>query len=511
MYTITITDAQNCVITADYTVGILPNPVIDLIDPVNATCNQANASITITASGGTGTLDYSIDNGVTFVASNAFTNIISGSYDIVVVDQAGCQAAGSVVISDSPIPVINSIVTVDPSCGNTDGSLTVNASGGSGALQYELNNAGFVSGNQFTNLGAGLYTVVVQDNFGCTVQQNATLTNQSGTSVNAGADLVVCAGESVTLNATGAQSYAWDNNVVNGVAFIPASTTTYTVTGTDAFGCTSTDQLTVTVNAGLTISVVPSVTSGCGPLTVTFQNTTPNSGDCIWQFSNGTTLSGPGNQTVTFNQSGCVDLTLSVVAVNGCEGTQTFTDIICVDPSPIASFTPSPGIMTTGDTYSTMVNSSLNATQYSWDFGDGSTGSTQTSPTHQFPDTGAGNYTVTLTAISANGCTDITQAIVTINEELIYYVPNSFTPNEDGINDIFLPIFTSGFEADDYELSIFNRWGEIVFETTDYLKGWDGTYAGNEVQNGVYTYRIEFKYAANDGREVVHGHVTLEK
>jgi gliding motility-associated-like protein len=402
-------------------------------------------------------------------------------------------------------------VTVDPSCGNTDGSITVNASGGTGTLQYDLNGAGFVSGNQFNNLGAGSYTIVVQDNLGCTVQQNATLTNQSGTSVNAGADLVVCAGESVTLNATGAQTYAWDNGVVNGVAFIPATTATYTVTGTDAFGCTSTDQLTVTVNAGFTISVVPSVTSGCGPLTVTFLNTTPNSGDCIWQFSNGTTLSGSGNQTVTFNQSGCVDLTLSVVALNGCEGTQTFTDIICVDPSPIASFTPSPGIMTTGDTYSTMVNSSLNATQYSWDFGDGSTGSTQTSPTHQFPDTDAGNYTVTLTAISANGCTDITQAIVTINEELIYYVPNSFTPNDDGINDIFLPIFTSGFDAAGYELSIFNRWGEIVFETTDYLKGWDGTYAGNEVQNGIYTYRIEFKYAANDGRELVHGHVTLEK
>ncbi len=512
LYTITITDAQNCVITDDYTVGVQPNPVIDLIDPVDATCNQANASITITASGGNGTFDYSIDNGVTFVATNAFNNLVAGSYDIVVVDQSGCQATGAIVINDSPVPVINSIATVDPSCGSADGSLTVNASGGSGALQYS-NDGGntFVAGNQFTDLGAGLYTVVVQDNLGCQVQQNATLTNQSGTAVNAGADLVVCQGESVTLTGTNAQMYAWDNGVVNGVPFIPAATTTYTVTGTDAFGCTSTDQVTVTVNTGLTISVVPSVTSGCGPLTVTFQNTTPNSGDCIWQFSNGTTLSGPGDQTVTFNQSGCIDLTLSVVAVNGCEGTQTFPDIVCVDPAPIASFTPSPGIMTTGDTYSTMFNSSLNATQYSWDFGDGSAGSNQTSPTHQFPDTGAGNYTVTLTATSANGCTDVAQAVITINEELIYYVPNSFTPNGDGINDIFLPIFTSGFEADDYNLTIFNRWGELLFEETDHLKGWDGVYAGELVQSGVYTYRIEFKYAANDGREVVHGHVTLER
>ncbi|MES2554657.1 MAG: gliding motility-associated C-terminal domain-containing protein [Bacteroidota bacterium] len=512
LYTITITDAQNCVITEDYTVGLQPSPVIDLIDPVNATCNLANASITITASGGTGAFDYSIDNGLNFVSTNAFTNLAAGSYDIVVSDQSGCEATGSIIITDSPVPVINSIATVDPSCGNTDGSLTINASGGSGTLLYSADGGNtFVNGNQFTNLGAGLYTVVVQDNLGCEVQQNATLTNQSGTTVNAGADLLVCEGESVTLNATNAQMYAWDNGVVNGVPFIPAATTTYTVTGTDAFGCTSTDQLTVTVNTGLTISVVPSVTSGCGPLTVTFQNTTPNSGDCIWQFSNGTTLSGAGDQTVTFNQGGCIDLTLSVVAVNGCEGTQTFTDIVCVDPAPIASFTPSPGIMTTGDTYSTMFNSSVNATQYSWDFGDGSTGSTQTSPTHQFPDTEAGNYTVTLTATSANGCTDIAQAIITVNEELIYYVPNSFTPNADGINDFFLPIFTSGFEADDYSLTIFNRWGELVFDETDHLIGWDGTYAGNVVQNGVYTYRIEFKYAANDGREVVTGHVTLEK
>ena len=510
LYTITITDAQNCTLTADYTVGTALGPVIDNVATTNASCVQANGGIAITASGGTGILSYSIDNGITTGGINTFANLPAGSYDIIVEDQGGCQATSTIVLTDTPLPIIDNLALVDPSCGNTDGSINITASNGTGVLSYSIDGGtSFVGTTLFNNLGAGNYTVVVNDNLGCSSQQVVQLTNQGGPVVNAGIDQVVCQGDQVTLTGSGAQTYTWSNGVMNGISFTPAGTTTYTVTGTDAFGCTGTDQVTVTVNAQLVISVTPSITSGCVPLTVTFVNTTPNSGDCIWQFSNGYTGSNPNSETVTFNQSGCYDLTLSVVSTTGCTGTQLFDDIICIDPSPVASFTASPAIMTTLDPTSDMINHSLSATNYLWDFGDGTGTSTANSPTHTFPNDVAGNYVVTLVAFNSAGCFDSAQVIVTVNEELIYYVPNAFTPSGDEFNEVFHPIFTSGFDPADYNIQLFNRWGEVVFNTDDYLEGWDGTYRGQKAKDGVYTYRIEFKRIENDERIIVHGSVTL--
>jgi gliding motility-associated-like protein len=96
-------------------------------------------------------------------------------------------------------------------------------------------------------------------------------------------------------------------------------------------------------------------------------------------------------------------------------------------------------------------------------------------------------------------------------EEIIYYIPNSFTPDGDEFNNIFTPIFTSGIDIHTFEMSIFNRWGEMVFETKDPLVGWDGSYGnqGLDVQSGVYTYKISFKTPQFDDRREILGHVNV--
>ena len=96
---------------------------------------------------------------------------------------------------------------------------------------------------------------------------------------------------------------------------------------------------------------------------------------------------------------------------------------------------------------------------------------------------------------------------------MIYYVPNTFTPDDDNFNQTFKPIFTSGFDPFDYTLYIFNRWGEIIFESHDANVGWNGTYGSNSeiemVQDGTYTWKIEFKTNANDERKMIIGHVNI--
>ena len=118
-----------------------------------------------------------------------------------------------------------------------------------------------------------------------------------------------------------------------------------------------------------------------------------------------------------------------------------------------------------------------------------------------------------LVAIPQDGipCADTATMLVKVNDEVILYVPNTFTPDGDGLNDIFLPIVTAGFRDGTYEFRIYNRWGEQVFVTQDPTLGWDGTYLGEPVQDGTYTWTILFKDPLDNGKFPFNGHVNLIK
>lgn len=341
----------------------------------------------------------------------------------------------------------------------------------------------------------------------CPPVSTFTLTIHALPVVNAGPDQNVCEGGQVTLTATGAATYNWDNGVTNGVAFYPAATQTYTVTGESAAGCEATDQVTVTVLPEPQPVFIADVTQGCSPLEVTFTNQSGGN-NCTWDFGDGTTATGCGSVTHTFYGVGCYDITLTVEQAAGCVGTNTQANMVCVSPDPVASFTPVPNILTLTDPVSQMVNNSTNATSYHWNFGDG-TESTATAPLHTFPDDEAGSYSIQLIAYSAFGCTDTAYATVIINEDLIFYVPNAFTPDNDEFNQGFVPVFTSGFDPYNFNMLIFDRWGEIIFESNNSGAGWDGTYQGKPVKEGVYTWKIEFKRSENDANQIAIGHVSL--
>jgi gliding motility-associated-like protein len=360
-------------------------------------------------------------------------------------------------------------------------------------------------------MGGTTYTLQYTTNGNCPANPTQTVTVHALPAVNAGNDFVVCAGNQTTLSASGAQSYVWTLGVVDGQAFVPSNTDTYTVTGTDNNGCVNSDAITVTVEPLPVVSFIVDDTMGCSPFIVTLTNTSVgNFTNCIWTLSNGSSQTGCGSVSMTITSTGWFDVTLLVTSNAGCSNSTSQQNAIYVEDVQ-ADFTPSSFVLTESNGAIVFTNNSVGAISYFWNFNDNGATSTDVNPSYQFSGTQT-EYIVELTAISPFGCTDSTWQAITLNEEPIFYVPNSFTPNDDEFNTIFQPIFTSGFDPNDFQLSIYDRWGGLVWTSNDANIGWDGSSnigSHKLVQDGAYTWTIAFKNPKIDERIQLVGHVIL--
>ena len=267
--------------------------------------------------------------------------------------------------------------------------------------------------------------------------------------------------------------------------------------------CSTNGTLSLTVKP-LPVLVVFNPAPVCSPLTIDL--TVPS-----------ITLGSTGTRSISSSPSGLILLpnpsaisasgTYFVVSdSNGCKVVLPVQ--VIVNPKPEAYFTPSKTILSSNNLTSVMLNNSTDADSYEWYFMDGST-STLTDPSHTFPDSVYGDQLITMIASSIHGCKDTVSKIVTIEEELIYYIPNAFTPDVDQYNPTFQPVFNSGYDPYDFTMLIFNRWGEIVFETHDVLIGWDGKFGGKIMMDETMTWKIEFKIKGKDKHVVETGHVSI--
>jgi gliding motility-associated-like protein len=185
---------------------------------------------------------------------------------------------------------------------------------------------------------------------------------------------------------------------------------------------------------------------------------------------------------------------------------------VTIPDLPVPEFTMSPASVFTDDTEVDFDNTSLHAVNYEWNFGDGSDMTPEENPTHEFP-TVAGMYEVTLYAYNELGCVDSTKKLMEVKDIVLFYIPNTFTPDGDNFNDEFKPVFESGFDPYDFHLMIFNRYGQLIFESYNSTVGWKGTYANQSgiVQDGTYTWTVDFKEMNTDRRQKHSGFVTVLK
>ncbi|MEY4571060.1 MAG: putative adhesin [Bacteroidota bacterium] len=296
---------------------------------------------------------------------------------------------------------------------------------------------------------------------------------------------------------------AWNTSLINTTNI---GTTTYTFTP-DPGQCASSTTMDIVVNSTPSPLITPDLTSGCTPLTVNLStNNLPNT-QYNW-LVNGNSISNTQNTTYTFTQGGCYDIELQVSS-NGCSSSSLENDLICVENIPTASFNPSTTLFLGNSQNINFTNNSVGATTYVWEFGDQTT-STLENPSHLYSNVN-GNMLVTLIASSSLGCIDEYSVVINYQEQTVFYVPNTFTPDQDEYNQTWGPIFTQGFDPFHFDLFIYNRWGELIWESHDADARWDGSYGGlgTDCQEGIYTWKINYKPIETDEKRVVVGHVNL--
>jgi gliding motility-associated-like protein len=517
-YTVTAT-LLGCVSIDNVNVTVNPIPTFTIASTSPTTCNGTEGTITI--SGLNATTAYSLTyldittQGPTFVNSDLtgtinLTNLGAGAFTNFEIALLGCFTTDNTVayLNDPTSPTINA-GTDQTICEPNQVILTAD----------NPNNANLSWNNPVTdgapfipNTGTFTYTVTAEL-ANCFAADVVNVTVNPLPNINAGTDLVICDGEAITLTCLNPDNaiLAWDNNIINETSFIPTvGQINYTVSAT-LLNCISTDNVLVTVNP-LPDASFFSITEGCIPLDVTFTNTNPTSVNCTWDFGNGNTSNTCGNATVTYTLPGLYTVFLSITDNNSCTNTYTEADYITVEPKPEAIFNVESNYIEIEDANLAFYNSSLDATNYEWNFGDGTEFDYSESPLHSFPAIANQDYYVILTASNDIGCIDTDTTKIHVNDVLIYFVPNTFTPDGDNYNQTFKPIFTSGFDIYNYHFMIYNRWGEMVFESYDAEHGWNGRYGRSDIlQDGVYTWRVNFKENVTDERYQEMGHITLLK
>jgi gliding motility-associated-like protein len=238
------------------------------------------------------------------------------------------------------------------------------------------------------------------------------------------------------------------------------------------------------------VNFIPNPYSGCQPLLVDFSDNTNIDGkEFYWSFGDGTSDTSK-NPSHVFLDAG--DYTVNHIVTNqsGCTGRIVVPQAVKVFPFPVADFTNTPEVTNIYAPNIAFIDGSSNTAKWEWDFGDHSGAEFNRNPEHSYKDTGM--FVVRLISTSDKGCIDTTYGKVIIKGEFAFYIPNAFTPNNDGVNDFFLPL---GIGVQKFEMSLYDRWGLLIFTSDDISRGWSGrTYYGDEYcPMDVYVYKIDIE------------------
>lgn len=528
---LTVTDAAGCTYSVLHNVIVNPRPVADFSATVVTQGNPTSFTDQSTTILGTIiSWNWDFDDGSISTLQNPLhTYAAPGIYNVtlIVFNNFGCSDTTSIPVT--VLPLVDADFIADTVCAQTLMTFVDLSVTGAGSIDYWYwafgdGYSSALQNPQHTYYNSGFFTVtLIATN---TAGISDTTTHQVLVLEAPTAEFLstaVCQGNATAFmnQSSGPNSnvigWTWDLGDGN-FNYTPSFNHVYDSAGSynvsliavNTLGCRDTVSHPVNVWELPQVNISTTPQEGCLPLDVVFTDlTTVGDGTItswLWQFGDGFTSVSAGGTFHEYTSQGMFSVTLTVTSNHGCTSTQSFPNYIQAYPNPIASFYYFPTNPSLSNPGVNMVDVSVGASSWSWDFGDGES-STEQNLMHEFAD--HGNFNITLVAGNSFGCYDTTSLPIYVAADELLYIPNAITPNGDGRNDWFMP-FGAGWSVDNFEMRIYNRWGQNIFVSNDINHAWDGTAqnTGESVPTGVYVWKIW--YVDLDGKtQNLIGRVTV--
>ena len=522
-YTFILTENDGLCPPVTDQVSILVSNTTHTTSWVGPSCEgMSDGSITIN---NVDAVSYSYDGGTTWVPNSTQGGFPVGTYTVLSRNQYDCEFSSTVVITE-PAPILISAGNDTLVCQNGTANLWASISvQGLNEVYHWSHDPGMLNTSTISplvNTNILVYAEAANGCFSDTAYIQVDVRDPLSGMIT-GYD-TICPGYPTTIGVFGLQGgigtpydIVWNSgeagmgNAMN-ITANPPSTFMYTATITDA--CESTPLI---LNTEVYVAPLPepmmSVVDGtlCEPAVFEVSNITdPNMNTSYyWVLSDGQMYA---NESPFFTEEmyeGSYDVQLVVTSPLGCIDSVTNEDFLIVYPEPTAQFTWSPNPVMMFNTDVQFSNQSFLDAYHQWFMPGGIPSSSNLErPETQYPDGVTGNYDVTLIVTSEEGCTDTITKTVIVYPEVLIFAPTAFTPDGDEFNQTWKPII-SGIDVYSYTLEIYNRWGEMVWESHDLSVGWDGTYNGKVAEFGTYVWKISARDELNDGKYEWEGHLNI--
>jgi len=499
-YDVTITDANGCV---GYNSATLTQPtelVNNSVTTVDNICWAENhGSATVNISGSVPPYNYTWSNGIN--GSETIDSLYAGTYIVTVTDANNCEL------------IINNIEILEPGklnvafnnlptmCIGETEDLISSVSGGTPVYLYQWNTSETNNRITISPSDTTTYSLTVTDANNCVATASKTINVYAPISITLVADnYKVCPGDPVLLTTTavgGNGNYTYTlntgENISNLHTVYPNSSLSYSVTVTDNCGSPS-DNAMVNIETYPvpSLSFSSDVLRGCQPLTVHFNEQSNNDSIITYNWNFGDNNSGSGKYPIHIYENwGIFDVSLEITSTNGCKNSLKINNMIEVYKKPVAKFTAEPQTVSIIKPEVRFYNISEDNYSNYWWFGDNQISSI-VSPIHNYQPIPR-VYDVKLLVKTEHNCIDSAFTQIIVVNEYTMYLPSAFSPDGDDINDKFFAV-GNGVNLDAFNLKVYDRWGEIIWETNNMNEGWDGkTKSGKYVQAGIYKWLVVYK------------------
>jgi gliding motility-associated-like protein len=494
-YSVINTDASGCVTPSSTITNtvMFPVPLAPIISASGTTTFCYGNNVVLTSSAASG---YSWSNTYT---SQSITVNLSGTYNLSIIDANGCPSplSNNVIVTVNPLPPSPTITAAGPTTFCIGSSVILQSSQPSGNSW----STGSTSDNISVS-NSGSYSVTYTDANNCTsLASNPVMITvmalATTPTISASGPTTFCESDSVTLTCSQAQTYLWSNGQTSPSITVNTAGS-YSVSVTDVCNPSNpTAVVSININSNPLANFSAPVVLDCLPSSIAFINNSVGIASSLWNFGDGGT-STDNNPSYMYQFPGIYTVSLTVFDSNGCSNTKTNDAFIEIYPPAEIAYTISPKVTSLLNSSIVFQNNTPNCASQEWNLG---TFGTSNSAIYSYTFEEVGTYYVGLKVITENGCEEEITDSVIIDDNYVIFYPSAFTPNGDGLNDVFMPV---GGGIDKFKLEIYNRWGNLIFTSNNLNQPWDGNDHGQDN----YIWKVYLKDNTGVEREMI-GSITL--